>query len=74
MCTKLQICIFKTVGDNCPDKILSRRRIIKIITRHKNFHGKFSLCAEYLIRSEVNMYLKGVHRLFRGVYLKENSD
>ena len=21
-----------------------------IITRHENFHGKFSLCAEYLIR------------------------
>ena len=26
--------------------------------RHENFHGKFSLCAEDLIRSEVNMYVK----------------
>ena len=26
-----------------------------IQTRHENFHGKFSICAENLIRSEVNM-------------------
>ena len=47
-----------------------------IITRHENFHGKFSLCAEYLIRliGQKFMYVKSVHRLFRGVYLKENSD
>ena len=24
---------------------------IHSLTRHENFHGKFSLCAEYLIRS-----------------------
>ena len=55
MCTKWQICIIKTVGGDvltmfrqCSD---TRRRKIRIITRHENFHGNFSLCAEYLIRS-----------------------
>ena len=31
--------------------LLNDLNIVSVITRHENFHGKFSLCAEYLSRS-----------------------
>ena len=35
---------------------LSRTLHLHMFTRHENFHGKFRLCAEYLIRSIGQMF------------------
>ena len=45
---RVRVCVCTHVSSRhtCSEQVLSKESL----TRHRNFHGKFSLCAEYLIR------------------------